>query len=73
MRAYLKEKRKNKGLTQQNVAERLNISTQYYSLIEKGERQESLSLSMLDKLAEVLGVPLSDLIAAERQFSEKAS
>lgn len=73
MREYLKEKRKSKGLTQQNVAERLNISTQYYSLIEKGERQESLNLSTLDKLAEIFGVPLSDLIAAERQFSEKAS
>ena len=73
LREYLKEKRKSKGLTQQNVAERLNISTQYYSLIEKGERQESLNLSTLDKLAEIFGVPLSDLIAAERQFSEKAS
>ena len=73
LRGYLKEKRKSQGLTQQNVAERLNISTQYYSLIEKGERQESLNLSMLDKLAEIFGVPLSDLITAERQFSEKAS
>lgn len=73
MRGYLKEMREKKGFSQVTIAAELKISQQYYSLIEKGERQESLNLSMLCKLAEVFSVPLSDLIAAERQFSEKAS
>lgn len=73
MRDYLKTIRNEKKMTQQVVADKLNISYSYYSMIESGERKQEMSLSMLCKLAEVLDVPLSDLIAAERQFSEKAS
>lgn len=73
MREYLKTLRTDKKLTQADIAKELDISESYFCLIENGERKQEMSLSMLCKLAEVLGVPLSDLIAAERQFSEKAS
>ena len=70
MREYLKTIRNEKKMSQQVVADKLNISHSYYSMIENGERKQEMSLSMLCKLAEVLGVPLSDLIAAERNFSK---
>lgn len=73
MRKYLVDQRKKAGMSQQDVATKLEISRQYYSAIENAERQKDISVSTLCKLAEIFGVPLSDLIAAERQFSEKAS
>ena len=73
MRKYLKTIRNEKNMTQQFVADKLNISFSYYSMIENGERKQEMSLSMLCKLAEIFGIPLSDLITAERKFSEKAS
>lgn len=68
MRTYLKKKREDNGFTQQYVAEKVGISTQYYSLIERGERKQEMNISMLCKLAEIFGVPVSELIAAERKF-----
>ena len=73
MRKYLVDQRKKAGMSQQDVATKLKISRQYYSAIENAERQKDISVSTLYKLAEIFGVPLSDLITAERQFSEKAS
>lgn len=72
MRCYLKELRKNKKITQQNVAKQLKISPQYYSLIEKGERKEKLDVVTLCGLAQVFDVPLSVLVEKEKTYLEKA-
>lgn len=69
MRTYLKQEREMLGFTQQYVAEKVGISTQYYSLIERGERKQEMSISMLCKLSEVFDVSVSELIEAERNFS----
>lgn len=69
MRNYLKSIRNEKKMTQQDVADKLNISHSYYSMIEKGERKQEMSISMLCKLSEVFDVSVSDLIEAERNFS----
>ncbi len=65
MRKYLKNMRSDKKMTQKQLAEMLGISTQYYSLIENGERQQEISVSLLVKLAEVFGVPVDELIRKE--------
>lgn len=72
MRVYLKDLRKNKRFTQQNVAKQLGISPQYYSLIEKGERKENLDVATLCGLAKVFDVPLSVLVEKERTYLGKA-
>ncbi|CDC08614.1 helix-turn-helix protein [Clostridium sp. CAG:413] len=69
MRNYLKSIRNEKKMTQQDVADKLNISHSYYSMIEKGERKQEMSISMLCKLSEVFDVSVSELIEAERNFS----
>lgn len=46
MRTYLKELRKKAGLTQLEVAEKLNIAESYYSMLENGTRQKDMNLSM---------------------------
>ena len=38
MRVWLKDLRESKGLTQQNVADYLGITKQYYQMVESGSR-----------------------------------
>ena len=59
--------RQDRGLTQQNLAERLGISASYLNLIEHDQR--SVTASLLFKLADLLRVDLADLSgSAERQM-----
>lgn len=71
MREWLKNIRTEKGLSQQSVAESLGIAQQYYSLIENGERQSDLNLSLVTKLSEILGVSVNKIIAEENNVQRK--
>lgn len=53
MRAWLKEKRDEKGLVQRDVAEKVGISRQFYTLIETGARNPSTKVAK--KIATTLG------------------
>lgn len=61
----LKEAREMIGLTQKEVAEKLGISQAYIALIEKGERE--ISLSMLFKFAEIYHRPVDYFIKPEKR------
>ena len=52
--------RETKGLTQEQVAEKLGISPTAYGDFERGDNDPRLS--KLQKIAEILEMPLSDLI-----------
>lgn len=58
----LKTLRKNKGITQEELAARLNVVRQTISKWEKG--QSVLDAEMLAKLAEIFEVPVSQLIGS---------
>ena len=58
MRDWMEKARRNRGLTMKAIATELGISESYYSMIERGERQQSLTLSLAAKLSSVLGVSL---------------
>ena len=70
MREYLKELRKNKNLTQMDVASRLDISERYYNLIENCSRQTTLRIDVAQGLAEALDIPLSKLLELENKKDE---
>lgn len=53
MRPWLVEKRKEKRLSQAEVATECGISRQYYSFIESGER--NCPVKTAKKIADVLG------------------
>ncbi len=53
-RENLKAARKDAGMTQQQVAEKLGISLRYYQFIEKGERTGDFEI--WDELEEILGI-----------------
>ena len=65
MRDWLVSERKKKGLTQLEVAEKLDISEAYYSYIESGERQQKMDLYLASKLSVVFGIPIERIVELE--------
>lgn len=55
--------RKLKGLTQLQLAERVNISRTHMSNIEAPNMQTSISLETLLDIADILEVPVSSLLS----------
>ncbi len=64
-RAYLKKLRKKNHLTQADVSRRIGVAPSTYTMIEIGERQKDLNLSMVKKLSEVFGVSVDFIIEQE--------
>ena len=62
----LKELRKRAGLTQEQFAERANMSYKYYQQIEIGKKRD-LRLSTVERLALAHGISVSQLLAEKRQ------
>lgn len=56
----LKKARKNRGLTQAEVAERSGINTNYYACIERGE--VNASVEKLHSIIKALKVKSSDIL-----------
>jgi len=71
VREYLKRFRTEMHLTQREVANELNISESGYNLIEKGERQKDLNLSFVQKLSDIFGVSVSQIIEEEAKLRER--
>lgn len=67
MRNWLKTIRCKKNYTQRYVAEKIGITQQYYNLIECGERQKQLSVSLATNFSEIFGVPIEWIIEQENK------
>ena len=65
MREWLKDLRKEKGLTQADIANALRIAPNYYNLIENGKRQPKMTIEMAQKLAAIFGVTLEFILENE--------
>jgi transcriptional regulator with XRE-family HTH domain len=57
----IKQERKQSKLSQEELAERLNISTSFQSRMERGATK--ISLDMLGRISEALNIPLPLLVA----------
>ena len=55
---FIRKKREEKGLRQQDVAEKIQVSQSYYSLIEQGLRE--IDLSQAIAICRILGLDISD-------------
>lgn len=66
VREYLIEAREKAGLTQQDVANRIGISRQYYQMVETGERQKRMDLSLAGGLSAILNIPITEIVQKER-------
>ncbi|RNF33975.1 helix-turn-helix domain-containing protein [Paracoccus methylarcula] len=60
--ATLRDAREDAGMTQEELAERADVSVRFISFLETGKRQPSLSA--LAAVSEGLGIPMSKLIVA---------
>ncbi|WP_194775022.1 helix-turn-helix domain-containing protein [Pararhodonellum marinum] len=56
----LKTLRKEKGLSQEKLAERSGLNRSYISGIEQGKR--NVSLEVMEKLVEALGAGIGELV-----------
>ena len=66
MREWLLNLRKEKGMTQLDVAKQLDISESYFNYIENGERQKKMDIALVSKLSTILGIPLAEIIEFEK-------
>lgn len=73
MREYLKKLREEKGLNQQEMADKIGISKQYYSLIENGERQKKMDITLVSAIATICGVSVEKIIEFERAVHNAAN
>lgn len=70
MRDWLVDYRTKAGLTQAQMAKKLNISEAYYSYIEKGERQKKMDLSLVFKLSDIFCITAQQIVEHEKKWSE---
>lgn len=70
MRTWLRKLRDEAAVTQEQIAEKLNISQNHYSSIENGKRRSDLNLSLMIKISELFGITLEQIAELEK---EKAS
>jgi transcriptional regulator with XRE-family HTH domain len=59
--ATVKARRKQRGLSQEELAERAALHRTYISDVERGAR--NLSLASIVKIARALGIPCADLFS----------
>lgn len=72
-RKYLIELREKNKMSQQNVADKLNLSRQYYCGIENGNRQKKMDITLISALAMVFGLTLGEIADFEKQWSAELS
>ena len=66
MRDWLLAARKKNGMTQHEVAAKLDLSDGYYSYIESGDRQKKMDLALAAKLSVVFGIPVEEIVELEK-------
>lgn len=64
-RQYLIDLRARANESQQDVADAIGISRQYYSFIESGERQKRMDITLATRLARHFSVDISVIVEHE--------
>lgn len=67
MRSWMQEARRQAKMTMSETASRIGISESYYSMIEAGERQKKLDITLAVKIAETFGIALESIVAYESE------
>ena len=66
MRSWLVNARTSKGLTQAQIAEKIGITESYYCMIENGDRQKKMDITLAAKLSTILEIPISEIVEIEK-------
>mgnify|MGYP002626257581 CR=1 FL=1 len=65
LREWLKQTRIERGMTQAQIAQALDISEGYYSYIESGERQKKMDITLVMKLSNIFGITAQEIAENE--------
>lgn len=68
LREYLIKLRKGKSLTQQQMADKIGITKQYYNMIEKGKRQKKMDIVLASAIASVFDMPIEQIVEYEKEL-----
>lgn len=68
MRAYLRKLRTDRGLSMQAAADAIGISKQYLGMIETGQRQRKIDLTLAAQIAEYYEVSLEYILHEESEL-----
>ncbi len=68
LRQYLVDLREQRNETQQDVANVLGVSRQYYAMIENAQRQKNLDLMVMTSLAQHFGMSLAAIAKKELAY-----
>lgn len=67
MRDWLKKCREENGITQAQMAKKLDISEGYYSYIESGDRQKRMDITLVSKLSSIFDLSIQRIVELEEQ------
>ena len=65
MRDWLREARQKAGKTMAEVADELEISESYYCLIESGDRQKRMDITLVAKLSKIFSMGIQQIVELE--------
>ena len=68
MRKYLVDLRTKRNESQQDVAEALGISRQYYQMIESGDRQKKMDILLVAGIAGHFSLPIQQIVQLEDNY-----
>ena len=68
MRKWLKELRNSRGMTQREMAQKMGITEAYYALIENGQRQKKMDVTILAGIAKATGTSVGRVAVKELAY-----
>lgn len=71
MREFLRDLRKERKLSQDEISKRMGLTQSFYSMIETGERVERMNLDMAVKLANTLEIEPGEFIKYELEWERE--
>lgn len=69
-RTWLFEARTGSGMTQLEVANKAGVSESYYAMIEKGQRQQRMDITLAAKFSSIFNIPLDRIVEMEAKEAE---
>lgn len=64
-RTYLKQFREDNEIKSGEMAKRLGLSESYYSLIENGQRQKPMDITLVSRISAVTGMSIGEIVEME--------
>lgn len=70
VREYLTLLRAQRNESQQDVADALGVSRQYYGMIESGDRQKKMDIALISAIATHFGLSMAEIVKYEHEITQ---